>query len=258
MAQIPATQPVGARPLERSQPLLETRRLTRHFGGLRALEDVDLAVAEGEILGLIGPNGAGKTTFFNCLSGVLKPTSGEIRFRGEAVQGRLPHQLVRKGICHTHQIARPFGEMSVRENVLVGAYFGRARGEDAAQRADSALATTGLLRLAAAPAAQLTVGQRKLLEIARVLAVDPELVLLDEVCGGLNPAETAHVLDVIRGLPKRGMTVIYIEHNMRAVMSVSERVAVLNFGRKIAEGTPEEIVRNEQVIAAYLGTRPAA
>jgi branched-chain amino acid transport system ATP-binding protein len=237
-----------------NQALLETRGLTRHFGGLRALEDVDLAVDEREILGLIGPNGAGKTTLFNCLSGVLKPTAGEVRFRGEAVHGRLPHQLVRRGICHTHQLARPFGEMSVRENVLVGAYFGRGLGAGAAERADQALHVTSLQHLASAPASQLTVGQRKLLEIARVLATAPELVLLDEVCGGLNPAETAHVLDVIRDLPRRGMTVIYIEHNMRAVMSVCDRIAVLNFGRKIAEGSPEAIAANEDVIRAYLGT----
>lgn len=237
--------------------LLETSGLTRHFGGLRALEDVDLQVQEGEILGLIGPNGAGKTTLFNCLSGVLKPTQGQIRFHGETIQGQPPHRLVRRGICHTHQIARPFTEMSVRENVLVGAHFGRAHRERGTERAQQALAVTRLERLAEAPASQLTVGQRKLLEIARVLATNPELVLLDEVCGGLNPAETAQVLDVIRELPQRGMTVIYIEHNMRAVMSVCDRIAVLNFGRKIAEGLPKDIAENEQVIAAYLGTRQA-
>ena len=178
-------------------------------------------------------------------------------FHGSPVQGQPPHRLVRRGICHTHQIARPFGEMSVRDNVLVGAYFGRMRREAGPERADQALAITGLGRLACAPAAQLTVGQRKLLEIARVLATGPELVLLDEVCGGLNPAETAQVLDVIRELPRRGMTVIYIEHNMRAVMSVCSRIAVLNFGRKIADGPPEAIAEDEQVIAAYLGRRQA-
>jgi branched-chain amino acid transport system ATP-binding protein len=234
--------------------LLETKALTRHFGGLRALEQVDVAVESGEILGLIGPNGAGKTTLFNCLSGVLKPTSGEIWFRGEPVHGRRPHQLVRRGICHTHQIPRPFGEMSVRDNVLVGAYFGRDRGYGAAEHAAQALAFTGLAALASAPASQLTAGQRKLLEIARALAASPELILLDEVCGGLSPSETAHVLDVIRDLPARDMTVIYIEHNMRAVMSVCDRIAVLDFGRKIAEGPPMDIASNPEVIRAYLGT----
>jgi branched-chain amino acid transport system ATP-binding protein len=233
--------------------LLETRGLSRVFGGLRALDGVDLDVEQGEVLGLIGPNGAGKTTLFNCLSGVLKPSAGEVRFRGQAVHGQPPHRLVRRGICHTHQIARPFGEMTVRDNVLVGAYFGRRPGA-AAELASQALALTQLERLAGAPATQLTVGQRKLLEIARVLATGPELVLLDEVCGGLNPTETAQVLDVIRDLPNRGMTVIYIEHNMRAVMSVCRRIAVLDFGRKIAEGTPEEIAANPDVIRAYLGT----
>ena len=233
--------------------LLETKGLSRVFGGLRALDGVDLQVDEGEVLGLIGPNGAGKTTLFNCLSGVLRPSAGEVRFRGEAVHGQPPHRLVRRGVCHTHQIARPFGEMTVRDNVLVGAYFGRRPG-DAAELAKQALALTHLERLAGVPATRLTVGQRKLLEIARVLAAGPELVLLDEVCGGLNPAETAQVLDVIRDLPTRGMTVIYIEHNMRAVMSVCRRIAVLDFGRKIAEGTPEEIAANPDVIRAYLGT----
>jgi branched-chain amino acid transport system ATP-binding protein len=238
--------------------LLETRDLSRHFGGLRALEGVNLAVEEGEILGLIGPNGAGKTTLFNCLSGVLKPTAGVIAFHGQEVQGRRPHELVRLGICHTHQIPRPFVEMTVLENVLVGAEFGRRREDGAHNRAEDALGFTGLSPLAGTPASQLTVGQRKLLEIARVLATAPELVLLDEVCGGLNPAETAQVLEVIRDLPRRGMTVVYIEHNMRAVMSVSQRMVVLNFGRQIAEGSPREIAENPEVIAAYLGTPLAA
>jgi branched-chain amino acid transport system ATP-binding protein len=240
-----------------NEPLLETRRLSRHFGGLRALQEVDIMVRRGEILGLIGPNGAGKTTLFNCLSGVLKLTSGEIWFHGQPVQGRRPHELVRLGLCHTHQIPRPFTEMTVLENALVGAYFGRGQRDGAEARARDALAFTGLSRLVEAPASQLTVGQRKLLEIARVLATAPELVLLDEVCGGLNPAETEQTLGVIRELPRRGMTVIYIEHNMRAVMSVCRRIAVLNFGRKIAEGAPHEIAQNQEVIAAYLGTPPA-
>jgi branched-chain amino acid transport system ATP-binding protein len=237
--------------------LIEVNDLSKSFGGLRALDQVDLGVEEGEVLGLIGPNGAGKTTLFNCLSGVLKPTSGDIRFRGERIIGRQPHQLVRKGICHTHQIPRPFGEMSVRENVLVGAFFGRRRRDNPIQRAEQALAFVQLGASAAAPASTLTVGQRKLLEIARALATDPEVLLLDEVCGGLNPTETSHVLELIRRLPERGTTVVYIEHNMRAVMTVCDRIAVLDFGRKIADGAPREIARNEGVIQAYLGVAPA-
>ena len=234
--------------------LIEVSQLSCRFGGLRALDDVSVNVDAGEILGLIGPNGAGKTTLFNCLCGIVRPTSGDIRFRGEPTIGQPPHRLVRQGICHTHQIPRPFGEMSVRDNVLIGAYFGRGGRHQAIEEAEQALSLTGLDRWSRIPASQLTAGQRKLLEIARVLATMPEVILLDEVCGGLNPAETAHVLDLIRALPGRGITVIYIEHNMRAVMSVCDRIAVLNFGRKIAEGTPDEVAANEDVAHAYLGT----
>ncbi len=237
--------------------LIEADELTHDFGGLRALAGVDLGVERGEILGLIGPNGAGKTTLFNCLCGVLRPTAGQIRFRGESIVGQLPHRLVRRGICHTHQIPRPFGEMTVRENVLIGAYFGRGQRGDAASRAGEALAFSGLADFSARQAATLTAGQRKLLEIARALATGPELLLLDEVCGGLNATETMHVLDLIRALPGRGITVIYIEHNLRAVMSVCDRIIVLNFGRKIAEGSPGDIVQNSDVVEAYLGAPTA-
>jgi branched-chain amino acid transport system ATP-binding protein len=234
--------------------LIEVSGLSKSFGGLRALERVDLVIDEGDVLGVIGPNGAGKTTLFNCLCGVLKPTAGGIRFRDESIAGRRPDQLVRRGICHTHQIPRPFGEMSVHDNVLVGALFGRRRHDHPSQQADQALTFVGLDSWATVPAARLTVGQRKLLEIARALATAPEVLLLDEVCSGLNPVETSNVLDLIRRLPERGVTVVYIEHNMRAVMTVCKRIAVLNFGQKIAEGTPQEISSNELVVQAYLGS----
>ncbi len=242
-------------------PLLEVRGLTRTFGGLRALHEVSFQVAPGQVLGVIGPNGAGKTTLFNCLVGVHRPTSGTILFRGEQIQGLKPHEVVARGICHTHQIVRPFREMTVLRNVAVGCMFGRdgagTLGE-AEERGARLLEFTGLADLAGAQAASLSIGNLKRLEMARALATRPDLLLLDEVCGGLSPVETRAMLDLIREVQREGMTVLYIEHNMRAVMSVSQRIVVLNYGEMIAEGTPDEVAANPAVIAAYLGTLRAA
>jgi branched-chain amino acid transport system ATP-binding protein len=235
--------------------LLSVRGISKRFGGLLALSSIEFDVAQGDVFGIIGPNGAGKTTLFSCLVGALRPSSGEIWFRGERIDGLPNYAAVRRGIVRTHQIVRPFRAMSVTENVDVAAHFGagRRRGSDAARRVREILEKTGLADEAASSAGVLTIGQLKRLEIARALATEPHVICLDEVMGGLNPAEIQGAMTLIRDIRDSGVTVLMIEHHVHAVVGVSNRILVLNFGQKIAEGSPQAVLKDPAVIAAYLG-----
>jgi branched-chain amino acid transport system ATP-binding protein len=237
-------------------PILEVDHVSKRFGGLQALTDVTFSVEDGEILGLIGPNGAGKTTLFNVINGVYRPERGRVSFRGSDVGGLRSYEVARLGLARTHQIVRPLNELSVRQNAMVGACFGR-RGlnlSQAADRADEVLELIGLASRAGQTAATLNVAQKKRLELARALAADPELLLLDEVLAGLNPAEVAAMLDTIRQVRSQGgITLLIIEHVMHALMNLSDRVVALDYGKVIAEGTPTEVAANPAVIEAYLG-----
>lgn len=240
--------------------LLEVRGLTKQFSGLTAILRVDLDVHEGEIFGLIGPNGAGKTTLFNMISGRIRPTSGSIRFRGRDITTLPPHQVTGLGVCRTHQVVRPFRDLTVAENVMVGVRYGRRpkSGKTAEREVNRLLEAVGLGEMAHMPSGRLSTGNLKRLEIARSLATAPELLLLDEVCGGLNHVETAQTMELLRTIRAAGTTLFYVEHNMQAIMQVCDRIMVLDYGQKLAEGSPDEIVSNPDVIAAYLGQQETA
>lgn len=240
------------------EALLEVRGVTKSFGGLKALSDVSLTLRRGEILGLIGPNGAGKTTLFNVVAGVHRPDRGSVLFRGRVIDRLGVHERCRLGIARTFQITRPFPGLTVLENAMVGALFGhRARSAlaEARERAAAALGRVGLGTRAGALASTLTIGERKRLEMARALATDPEVLLLDEAVAGLSPPEVDEMMTAIRALNAGGITILMIEHVMRAVMGVSGRIVVLHYGQKLAEGSPDEVAANEQVVEAYLGAR---
>ena len=243
-----------------SDVLIEGQQVTKRFGGLVAVNRVDFAVRRGEIFGLIGPNGAGKTTLFRVIAGVYAPEEGSLLFRGATIRGLQPHQTCHLGICSTHQVVRPFGDLSVLDNVLVGVRFGRGGAigaREAREKARQMLDFCELSRRADVLAKSLTLAERKRLEVARALATQPELLLLDEVVAGLNPAETLRTMDLVRAIRDSGVTVLMVEHVMRAVMGLSDRMMVLHHGEKIAEGTPSEISRDRRVIEAYLGERYA-
>jgi branched-chain amino acid transport system ATP-binding protein len=236
-------------------PLLEMRNVSKRFGGLLAVSNVSFSVNKGEILGLIGPNGAGKTTLFNVVNGVHKCDAGTITFDGIDITGLSPDEVVHLGLARTHQIVQPLSNMSVLENVTVGACFGRERlGLHAARAvAREVLEQVGMLNSANTLARFLTLAGKKRLEVARALAAHPKLLLLDEVLAGLNPTEIAQMIELVRSIRDCGVSVLMIEHLMQAVMNLSDRIVVLNFGQKLAEGSPEEVANNAQVVQAYLG-----
>jgi branched-chain amino acid transport system ATP-binding protein len=235
--------------------ILSAEKISKQFGGLQALADVTITVQEGEILGLIGPNGAGKTTLFNVLNAVHRPDSGRIVYHDRDIAGLRPYDLARLGMARTHQIVRPLNDLTVRENVMVGACFGRKDSSlrEATVRSEEVLEQVGLASRSDQLASTLNVAQKKRLELARALAADPDLLLLDEVLAGLNPAEIAAMIETIRLVRDAGMTIVIIEHVMQALMNLSDRVVVLDYGRQIAEGTPGEVANDRAVIEAYLG-----
>jgi branched-chain amino acid transport system ATP-binding protein len=236
--------------------ICEGEGVTKHFGGLAAVVNIDFHIDQGEIVGLIGPNGAGKTTFFNLISGALATTAGVIKFKGENITGLKPHQICKRRVARTFQLVKVFPNMTAFENVLLGSLFGTSTGismPDANAKAMELLDFVGLSAKKGSLAKDLTIANQKRVEVARALATKPELLLLDEVMAGLNPTEVVLVIELIKKIRDKGITVFMIEHVMKAIMEISDRIIVLHHGEKIAEGTPKEIATSREVIRVYLG-----
>ena len=241
--------------------LLELSNVTKRFGGVAALDGVTFSAAKGEILGIIGPNGAGKTTLLNCISGVYRLDGGDIRWQGASIAGMAPHRVARLGIGRTFQVVKPFQSMTVRENAAIGALFGSTEAHlpprQAFVRADEVLELVGLAHKSALPVTALTIPDRKRLEVARAVATNPRLLLLDEVMAGLNHVEIDEALEMVRAVHATGVTIVLIEHVMRVIVGVCDRAIVLHFGQVLAEGEPSKVLRDERVVEAYLGERYA-
>jgi branched-chain amino acid transport system ATP-binding protein len=234
--------------------ILEVKNVSKFFGGLAANSDVSFNVEQGMIMGLIGPNGAGKTTLFNCITGYYPPSRGEVTFDGRRMNGLQPDKVCKLGMARTWQKVRPLAKMSVLDNVMVGALCRTNSLKVAREMAMEQVKVVRLEHKLDFPAGGLPIGERKKLEVARVLATRPKLVLLDEIMGGLNPAESEELIQLIFDIKRDGITQVVIEHDMKAIMRISERIVVINSGEKLAEGTPAEIVANPEVVAAYLGS----
>jgi branched-chain amino acid transport system ATP-binding protein len=242
-------------------PILEGKGVTKYFGGLAAVSNVDFHVEQGEVLGLIGPNGAGKTTLFNLISAALSPKSGRISFKGKDITGLKPHKICRLGVARTFQSVKVFANMPALDNVVLGSFFGVSNNISSAgavKEATEMLEFVGLSEVKSIPARDLTLANQKRLEVAGALATKPELLLLDEIMAGLNPAEVAQAMELVTRIQDRGVTIIMIEHVMKAIMNVCERIMVLHHGAKIAEGTPQEIATSKKVIEVYLGEKAHA
>ena len=238
--------------------LLEVKKVSRFFGGITAVKDVSFEITQGEILGLIGPNGAGKTTVFNVVNGFYPPSRGEVFFKGERISGLKPHQICQRGLARTFQVVKPLQRMSVLDNVVASAFLRARDRKEADAIAAEVLHFTALHEDRNVISKGLPLGKRKRLEIARALATRPDLLLLDESFAGLNPSELDASIQIIRNIKKMGVTIMIIEHHMKVIMSISDRIVVLNYGEKIAEGSPLEIGKNPLVVEAYLGDAQSA
>lgn len=238
--------------------MVDVRGVSRFFGGLAALTNVSFTVEQGEILAVIGPNGAGKTTLFNVVNGFYPPSKGEVFFKGNKISGLKPHQICQRGIARTFQVVKPLQRMSVMDNVIASAFLKAPKRTEAEAVAADMLRFTNLLEDRNIISKGLPLGKRKRLEIARALATQPEMILLDESFAGLNPTELNESIEIIKKIKEKGITIMIIEHHMKVIMAISERIVVLNYGEKIAEGSPEEIRNNAEVVEAYLGESQSA